>query len=178
MHHKSHRHGKKNYKKIMAAIAGAAIMSAALIPGLPASLQAKLSPQADNAPVSAPETPEPPVQEAPPEANAKQVLDITATAYAPGPHDNGPWGDKTHLGTKVRPGVIAVDPRIIPLGSRVLIKYPDGSSEYAVAEDTGGAIKGRRIDIAKWTVKEAQKFGIKPVKVYVLNDTPQSQGQG
>ena len=64
--------------------------------------------------------------------------------------------------------MIAVDPRIIPLGSHVLIKYPDGHTEYAVAEDTGGAIKGHRIDVAKWTVREANKFGIKPVKLYVL----------
>ncbi|MDF2930559.1 MAG: hypothetical protein K0Q75_2797 [Anaerospora sp.] len=54
-----------------------------------------------------------------------------------------------------------------------MIKYPDGTKEYAVAEDTGGAIKGNRIDVAKWSVKEAEKFGIKRVKVYVLKDNPQ-----
>ena len=71
----------------------------------------------------------------------------------------------------MRPGVIAVDPRVIPLGSRVMIKYPGGKTQFAVAEDTGGAIKGRRIDVAMWTVKEAERFGIKPVKVYIL-ETP------
>lgn len=106
-----------------------------------------------------------------PEQSAEKVLDMTATAYAPGPQDNDQWGTKTHLGTEVRPGIIAVDPRVIPLGSRVMIKYPDGRKEYAVAEDTGGAIKGPRIDVAKWTVGEAKQFGIKAVKVYVL-ETP------
>ena len=101
--------------------------------------------------------------------NYKQVLDIKATAYAPGPHDNDQWGNKTFIGSQVRPGIIAVDPDVIPLGSRVYIQYPDGHGEYAVAEDTGGAIKGNRVDIAKWTVNEAQDFGIQNVKVFVVN---------
>jgi 3D (Asp-Asp-Asp) domain-containing protein len=101
--------------------------------------------------------------------NYKKVLDITATAYAPGPHDNDQWGDKTFTGTKVRPGIIAVDPDVIPLGSRVYIQYPDGHGEYVVAEDTGGAIKGNRIDIAKPTVHNAQDFGMKDVKVFVMD---------
>lgn len=99
----------------------------------------------------------------------KEVLDISATAYAPGPHDNDQWGDKTYTGTTVRPGIIAVDPKLIPLGSRVYIEYPDGHGEYATAEDTGGAIKGNRIDVAKQTVNEAEDFGIQKVKVYVVN---------
>jgi len=106
-----------------------------------------------------------------PPTDYKQVLDISATAYAPGPHDNDQWGNKTFIGSQVRPGIIAVDPRVIPLGSRVYIEYPDGHGEYAVAEDTGGAIKGNRVDIAKWTVHEAENFGIQNVKVYVV-DTP------
>ncbi|WP_425060080.1 Cell wall-binding protein YocH [Sporomusa carbonis] len=181
MKNKCHRSIKRRYKKIAAALASAAVMAAALIPGIPAAMHPAAKPAPDDAPVAAQEAPPPPEPEqqptpaAPPEADAKQVLDIKATAYAPGPHDNDQWGDKTYLGTQIRPGVIAVDPRIIPLGSHVLIKYPDGSKEYAVAEDTGGAIKGHRIDVAKWTVREAQKFGIKPVKVYVLKHAPASQ---
>jgi 3D (Asp-Asp-Asp) domain-containing protein len=98
----------------------------------------------------------------------KRVLDIVATAYAPGPHDNGKWGSLTHLGTQVRPGIIAVDPRVIPLGSQVYIEFADGHGVYAIAEDTGGAIKGNRIDIAVRTVDEAYEFGMQKVKVYVL----------
>lgn len=103
----------------------------------------------------------------------KQVISVKATAYAPGPHDNGQWGNLTHIGTQVRPGIIAVDPKVIPLGSKVYIEYPDGTGAYAVAEDTGGAIKGNRIDVAKWTVGEAYKFGIQSAKVYVLH-TPEN----
>ena len=125
------------------------------------------------APVTpAPEAPAPNDTPGSPPTDYKQVLDISATAYAPGPHDNGKWGNKTHIGSQVRPGVIAVDPNIIPLGSRVYIQYPDGHGEYAVAEDTGGAIKGHKVDIAKWTVNEAQDFGIQKVKVYVIS-TPE-----
>jgi len=107
-----------------------------------------------------------------PPTNYKHVLDIKATAYAPGPHDNGQWGNKTHIGSQVRPGIIAVDPNVIPLGSQVYIQYPDGHGEYAIAEDTGGAIKGNRVDIAKWTVNEAEDFGIQNVKVFVVS-TPE-----
>ncbi|MDF2568903.1 MAG: spore cortex-lytic enzyme [Sporomusa sp.] len=99
----------------------------------------------------------------------KAVMDIRATAYAPGPHDNGQWGNLTYMGTQVRPGVIAVDPRIIPLGSRLYIEFADGSSMHGVAEDTGGAIKGNRIDIAMHSVDQAYDFGVQNVKVYVLN---------
>ena len=192
---------KRRYKKLAAALAGMACLSALAIHGVPAggglALPAGKALDKPEAPIAAPADPltgpaqQEPVSEpaaeaapAPPpppdkvadakparEAGARQVLEMTATAYAPGPHDNGPWGTKTHLGTEVRPGVIAVDPRVIPLGSRVMIKYPNGTTEYAVAEDTGGAIKGHRIDVAKWTVAEAYRFGIKPVQVYVL-ETP------
>jgi len=99
----------------------------------------------------------------------KQVMNINATAYAPGPHDNGKWGNLTHIGTQVRPGVIAVDPKVIPLGSKLYIEFADGHGMYGVAEDTGGAIKGNRIDIAMWTIAEAYDFGMQKVKVYVLN---------
>lgn len=171
---------KRHYKKLAAAFGSAAVLAASAIPGLAPFVTPKNV---------EPATPPGPVQEAPPvpakkiaekslkeEENAKKVLQVKATAYAPGPHDNAQWGDKTHLGTKVRPGVIAVDPRIIPLGSKVMIKYPDGTKEYATAEDTGGAIKGHRIDVAKWTVKEANQFGIKAVKVYVLS-TPEKKNE-
>lgn len=101
-------------------------------------------------------------------ASANKVLQARATAYASGPEDNGIWNDKTHIGTKVRPGIIAVDPNVIPLGSKVYIEFEDGEGMYAVAEDTGGAIKGNRIDIAMSTRDKAKKFGIQEVKVHVL----------
>jgi 3D (Asp-Asp-Asp) domain-containing protein len=50
----------------------------------------------------------------------------------------------------------------------VYIQFADGRGVYATAEDTGGAIKGNRIDIAMATVDEAYDFGIQKVKVYVI----------
>lgn len=101
--------------------------------------------------------------------NYQKVIEVKATAYAPGAHDNEQWGDKTYLGTTVRPGIVAVDPNVIPLGSRLYIEYPDGTGHYATAEDTGGAIKGNRIDVAVGTVDKAYDFGIKNAKVYVVD---------
>ena len=169
---------KKKYKHLAATLAGVAILAGGSLPGVSA-----VTAHASAAPISsvAPDETSVPVGDTSmaalttgnPSSNApadyKQELDITATAYAPGPHDNAQWGNKTYLGTQIRPGIIAVDPRIIPLGSRVYIEYPDGHGEYAVAEDTGGAIKGNRIDIAKWTVNEAEDFGIQHVKVFVIS---------
>ncbi|EIW20578.1 MULTISPECIES: 3D domain-containing protein [Pelosinus] len=178
MKEKKHCKTKRHYKKIAAAIGSAAVVAASIIPGIASILPSSGTTAPEASPVTQEATPHQADQLAQnqpsEEAEAKQVLNITATAYAPGPHDNDQWGNKTHMGTQVRPGVIAVDPKVIPLGSRVMIKYPDGTKEYAVAEDTGGAIKGHRIDIAKWTVKEAYRFGIKPVKVYVLQTPTQN----
>ncbi len=178
MKEKKHCKTKRHYKKIAAAIGSAAVVAASIIPGIASILPSSGTTAPEASPVTQEATPQQADQLAQnqpsEEAGAKQVLNITATAYAPGPHDNDQWGNKTHMGTQVRPGVIAVDPKVIPLGSRVMIKYPDGTKEYAVAEDTGGAIKGHRIDIAKWTVKEAYRFGIKPVKVYVLQTPAQN----
>lgn len=171
LHHKCKRH----YKKLAAALGSAAVIAASIIPGV-AAFTAPTAPATDTQPTPVAEqaSPDQTTQNvSPEEVGAKQVLEVKATAYAPGPHDNDQWGNKTHLGTQIRPGVIAVDPRIIPLGSKVMLKYPDGTKEYAVAEDTGGAIKGHRIDVARWTVNEAYKFGIKPVKVYVLSTPSQ-----
>lgn len=149
-HKRFHKGIHRKCKRLAAAVAtGAAIMSAVA-----------LTPVAAAAPQEA--------AQLPPEAAASKSIDITATAYAPGAECNDQWGSKTFLGTQIRPGVIAVDPRIIPLGSRVYIKFPDGHGVYAVAEDTGGAIKGNRIDVAKWSMDEANKFGIQHVKVYIL----------
>ena len=93
-----------------------------------------------------------------------RILDMTATAYAPGPLDNGKWGDLTYMGGKVRKGVAAVDPAVIPMGTKLWI---EGYGE-AIAEDQGSAIKGNRIDLAFNNRAEALDYGIQPVKVYVL----------
>ncbi|MDR3591269.1 MAG: 3D domain-containing protein [Negativicutes bacterium] len=188
--HRTAKKARKKFRRLAAAVAGAAIMSGALLgagpaatvhaaaaanpvnPPITASQQISDQHQAGNAgPVNLQAHPNASAtaqsKEKAPD-NYKKVLDIRATAYAPGPHDNDQWGSKTFMGTQVRPGIIAVDPSIIPLGSQVYIQYPDGHGEYARAEDTGGAIKGNRIDVARATVEKAQDFGLQQVKVYVL----------
>ena len=97
--------------------------------------------------------------------NYKKVVDMTATAYAPGPEDNGKWRDLTYMGGTVKKGVAAVDPSVIPMGTRLWV---EGYGE-AIAEDQGSAIKGDRIDLAFNTRPEALDYGIQKVKVYVLN---------
>lgn len=76
------------------------------------------------------------------------------------------YGDGlTAIGTKVKPGyTIAVDPKVIPYGSKV---YIEGYG-WRVAEDCGGAVKGNHIDIAVDTHPEAMSKGVKTGGVWVL----------
>lgn len=87
----------------------------------------------------------------------KQKMSMTATAYTY-------TGSCTATGTTTRRGVVAVDPSVIPLGSRL---YIEGYG-YARAEDTGGAIKGNRIDVFLPSYSEARRYGRRQVTVYVL----------
>ena len=97
--------------------------------------------------------------------DAKRVIVMQATAYDP------TAGSKTAMGTRARVGAVAVDPKVIPLGSKLYIESMDGfaSYGYATAEDTGGAIKGNRIDLYYNSNAEANRFGRRNVKVYVLD---------
>ena len=101
---------------------------------------------------------------------------MTATAYTADYASTGKKpGDKyygvTASGTRVRPGVVAVDRNVIPLGTKLYIQSTtNGRADYgyAVAEDTGGAIKGNKIDLYFETSKEVKSFGSRTVHVYVL----------
>lgn len=75
---------------------------------------------------------------------------------------------RTASGRMVTRGLIAADPRVLPLGSRVRLDHPGYSGEYLVA-DTGGAIRGRRIDIWTPSTREAMRFGRRTVKLTVLS---------
>ena len=102
--------------------------------------------------------------------NFKKVISMSATAYTAGYESTGKNpGDAeygiTRSGTRVRPGVVAVDPNVIPLGSKLYIE-PLGI--VASAEDTGSAIKGNKIDIYMESLSDARRFGRKNVKVYIL----------
>ena len=89
-------------------------------------------------------------------------IEVTATAYC--------LKGTTASGIKTRYGVVAVDPRVIPLGTRLYIEAADGTWIYgtAVAADTGGAIKGNIIDLYVETYNEAISFGRRKAKVYIL----------
>lgn len=91
-----------------------------------------------------------------------QALDLIATAYSPFCCPG--VDDVTAMGIRAGYGVVAVDPRVIPLGSRL---YIEGYG-YAMAADTGGAIKGMRIDLGFDTKGEALQFGRRPVRVYII----------
>jgi 3D (Asp-Asp-Asp) domain-containing protein len=75
---------------------------------------------------------------------------------------------RTASGRMVSRGLIAADPSVLPLGSRVRLEHPGYSGEYLVA-DTGGAIRGRRIDIWTPSSSEAMRFGRRTVKLTVLS---------
>lgn len=75
---------------------------------------------------------------------------------------------RTASGQYVTRGVIAADPRVLPLGTRVRLDAGPWSGEYLVA-DTGGAIKGRKIDIWTPSTREALQFGRRNVKLTVLS---------
>lgn len=98
------------------------------------------------------------------------AYDLSFESTGKNPGDNG-YGI-TYSGTKAGPGTVAVDPNVIPLGTKLYIESLDGSEDYgfAVAEDTGGAIKGNKIDLFVEDSDEVKKFGIREVKVYILKE--------
>lgn len=101
----------------------------------------------------------------------KRVITMTATAYSADPRENGGY-TVTKLGTPLRAGVVAVDPNVIPLGTKLYIETADGyaSYGYAVAEDTGSAIKGKKIDLFIADKAQVRAFGRRQVKVYILDE--------
>ena len=75
---------------------------------------------------------------------------------------------RTASGKPVSKGLIAADPRVLPLGSRVRLDAGNYSGEYLVA-DTGGMVRGKRIDIWTPSSREAMSFGRRTVKLTVLS---------
>ena len=82
---------------------------------------------------------------------------FSATAYC--------FSGRTAMGHSVRRGLIAADPRVLKLGSKVVISAGQWSGTYLVS-DTGGAIKGKRIDIWVPGCSEARKFGRRTVQIF------------
>ncbi len=89
--------------------------------------------------------------------NVRKVLSFEATAYT---HTGNP----TCTGVYPRVGTIAVDPRVIPLGSKLWVQ----DYGYGIAEDTGGLIKGNIIDLFMESKAECRNWGRRRVTVYIL----------
>jgi|GEM_PF-1737001 len=87
------------------------------------------------------------------------LLEFTATAYS--------IKGVTATGIRARHGIIAADPRVLPIGSVVRIHAGKYSGIYTVL-DTGASVKGRKIDVHFPEVKDAREFGRRKVKVQVL----------
>lgn len=93
------------------------------------------------------------------------VRSVLATAYS----CEGYTG-YTFSGTVARVGAIAVDPNVIPIGTKMYVVSDDGEYVYGycTAEDTGGLIKGDRIDLYFNTIDECWEFGARTCTVYIL----------
>ncbi|WP_106074897.1 cell wall-binding protein EntB [Bacillus wiedmannii] len=102
--------------------------------------------------------------------SAKRELTVVATAYTADPSENGTYGERvlTAMGHDLTANpnmrIIAVDPKVIPLGSKVWV---EGYGE-AIAGDTGSAIKGNRIDVLMGSKSKAINWGRQTVKVKIL----------
>ncbi|WP_152393692.1 3D domain-containing protein [Paenibacillus guangzhouensis] len=105
----------------------------------------------------------------------KKSINVKATAYTAAASENGSWAGKDYFGNQLKHGTIAVDPDMIPLGTKVFVTgysfngLPAGGF-VGRANDIGGSIKGNRIDIfVDTTQSSASKFGIQNVKVFILS---------
>jgi 3D (Asp-Asp-Asp) domain-containing protein len=97
---------------------------------------------------------------------SRSVMTMDSTAYDPGPGSCGASADGlTATGQRATRGVCAVDPRVIPLGTRLWVE----GYGFALACDTGGAIHGNRIDVCFDTRAEAMRWGRRTVMVYILD---------
>ncbi len=98
--------------------------------------------------------------------NYKSKMTVRATAYTY-------TGNNCATGVAPKPGYIAVNPKVIPYGTKLYIKSPDGSIVYgyAVAADTGGFIRKHPTGIDLFLTSESacQTFGVKNMEVYILN---------
>lgn len=93
-----------------------------------------------------------------------KVLTMTATAYDPSAGRGRFATGRTKMGIPARYGVVAVDPRVIPLGTMVFVE----GYGIAYACDVGSAIKGNKIDLCFPTAAQCRQFGRRKVVVHIL----------
>lgn len=146
-----------------ALLTGSLILSAQTLSAEPSQSQSKKTSQDAIAPVAL-ETSSPSgslgERIAAQEAYVLPATPYVATAYS--------LRGRTASGRFVAKGLIAADPRQLPLGSRVRIDAGAYSGEYLVA-DTGALVRGKRIDIWTPSSREAMRFGRRTVKLTVLS---------
>ena len=97
-----------------------------------------------------------------PASHTGRFMTMEATGYSP---EEPGLDDTTATGLKAQHGVVAVDPGVIPLGTRL---YIEGYG-YAIAGDTGSAIKGNRIDLCFDTLGEVEAYGWRTITVEILD---------
>ena len=103
-----------------------------------------------------------PVPAAPPPAPAPpRLLDFEATAYS--------ITGTTASGMQTRRGIVAADPKVLPLGTRIRVQDAGSYSGDYTVTDTGPAVKGNEIDIYMPDGQEAKNFGRRKVRVEILD---------
>ena len=112
-----------------------------------------------------------------PKLQSKRVqyawIPMTATWYDGQEGINGTGTGITKSGAHVQAGVtIAVDPKLIPLGSHVEVRFANGTTHEYIAEDTGSDIQGRHIDIYNPSRKQCLDNGVQDVSVKVEKKIP------
>ncbi len=116
--------------------------------------------------------------------NTGQAVTMEATAYAPTAQDNYPYGAVDFYGRPLTTGDIAVDPSVIPLKSCLRITgyhspYLPAGGFIGEADDEGGAIKGKHVDIfINASESQVSDFGIQSVQVTVLGKATNPSAAG
>lgn len=108
--------------------------------------------------------------------NYSDTINVKASAYSAAASENGKWGAVDFYGNSLKLGTIAVDPKVIPMGTKVLVtghSHPGlpNNAFVATATDQGGAIKGNRIDIfIPGSASSVSQFGYQDVKLYIIDE--------
>lgn len=95
----------------------------------------------------------------------RREVAMKATAYA--------QRGITKSGDHTRRGIIAADPQVLPIGTKVRVTGAGPYSGHYVVKDTGRKIKGRNVDVFMPSRREAKNFGVKDVRVKVVQPAPE-----
>ena len=107
--------------------------------------------------------------------NYSKTLNVKASAYSAAASENGKWGAVDYFGNPLKLGTIAVDPKVIPMGTKVLVTGHSHNglpkdAFVATATDAGSAIKGNRIDIfIPGSQQSVRVFGYQEIELYFIN---------